>query len=174
MLIPSHIVASEILARALNLSGTNYLLAHLFGWGIDIDHIFTQFRYFWEDVKASIRRNKRRQLLGKFLPHKWILFLDRFNKKRSEITEPRSWIQEPMGIILILILSILIRNYIPVLFLFIHFLMDSIMRFTKYPFSPITKRLKFKGWIPTNTSAEYIISGFLLAGLIIWRLIMDF
>lgn len=174
MLIPSHIVVTELVARSLHLSGTNYLLAHFFGWGIDIDHIFTQFRYFWEDIKIGIRRSKRRQLLAKFLPHKWLYFLDRFNKKRSKITEPRSWFQEPMGILLILVLSVIIRNYIPVLFVFIHLLMDYVMRFTKYPFSPITKRIKFKGWIPTNTYAEYIISGFAMAILIVWRLVTGF
>jgi len=174
MLIPSHIAVTEILCRVLNLSGTNYLLAHLFGWGVDIDHIFTQFRHFVQEIKEGIKKSKRRQILEKFFPHRWILFLDRFVKRRSEVAEPRSWIQEPMGIILILVLSVIIRNYVPVLFLFIHFLMDSIMRFTKYPFSPITKRLKFKGWIPTNSSAEYIIGGFLLAILIIWRLVTGF
>ncbi|MFH1367435.1 MAG: hypothetical protein ABIH38_05670 [Patescibacteria group bacterium] len=174
MLIPSHIAVTEIIARALNLGGTNYLLAHLFGWGIDIDHIVTQFRHFIVELKLSYKRWKRRQWLEKFLPHRILIFLDRFNKQRSAVTEPRSWIQEPMGIILILVLSILIRNYIPVLFLFIHFLMDSIMSFTKYPFSPITKRLKYKGWIPTNTYIEYILSSFVLIILIIWRLMTRF
>lgn len=174
MMAPSHIAATEILARALNLSGTNYLLAHFFGWGIDIDHIVTQFRFFIEEIRISYKSWKRRHWLKKYLPHRLVLFLDRFNKKRSELAEPRSWIQEPMGIILILVLSVIIRNYIPVLFLFVHFLMDSLMRFNKYPFSPITKRLKFKGWIPTNTSTEYIISGFILIILIVWRLVTGF
>lgn len=174
MLIPSHIAATEILARGLNLSGTNYFLAHLFGWGIDIDHVVTQFRYFVEELKISYKRWKKRHILEKFLPHRLVIFLDRFNKKRSELAEPRSWIQEPMGIFLILILSVIINNYIPVVFLFIHFLMDAVMRFNKYPLSPFTKRLKFQGWLPNTTYAEYLISGVMLIGLIVWRLMTGF
>ena len=174
MLIPSHIAVTEILARNLNLNGKNYLLAHFFGWGIDIDHVVTQFRHFVEELKLSYKRWRRRQWLEKFLPHKVIIFLDRFNKQRSAIAEPRSWIQEPMGIFLILVLSIIIHNYIPVLFLFIHFLMDAVMRFNKYPLAPFTRKLKFRGWIPNTTYIEYLISGLALIGLIFWRLMTGF
>jgi len=174
MLIPSHIAATEILCRLLKIKGTDYFLAHLFGWGIDIDHIVTQFKYFVEELKRSYRRWKRRRSLEKFLPHRLVIFLDKFNKKRSAVAEPRSWIQEPMGIVLILLLSIIINNYVPVLFLFVHFLMDAVMRFNKYPLAPFTKKLRFKGWLPNTTYAEYIISSFVLFALIIWRLVTGF
>ncbi|MDZ7798526.1 MAG: hypothetical protein U5L76_02815 [Patescibacteria group bacterium] len=171
MLITSHIAVTEILCRILKLSGSDYLLAHLFGWGIDIDHIVTQLKYFIEDIKLSYHHWKKRHWLEKFLPHRLVIFLDKFNKKRSAISEPRSWIQEPTGILLILGLSLIINNYIPVLFLFIHFLMDAVMRFNKYPLAPFTKKLKFKGWLPNTSYTEYMISSLILAFLIIWRLI---
>jgi len=171
MLVTTHIAATEILCRFLKLSGSDYLLAHLFGWGIDIDHIITQFKFFIEDLKISYKHWKRRHWLEKLLPHRLVIFLDRFNKKRSAISEPRSWIQEPSGIILILALSLIINNYVPVLFLFIHFLMDLIMSGHKYPLAPFSRKLKFKGFIPMCSYAEYIIGGTILAFLIIWRLV---
>ncbi len=174
MLIPSHIVATELLARALNLNGTNYLLAHLFGWGIDFDHVVTQFKYFVEELKASYKRWKKRHIIKKFLPHRLIIFLDRFNKERSAISEPRSWIQDPVGILFILILSIVINNYIPIVFLFVHFLMDLIMSGHKYPLAPFSNKLKFKGWLPMCTRVEYIIGGVFSFFLIIWRMITGF
>lgn len=172
--MPSHIIATELVCRALGLSGTNYLLAHFFGWGVDVDHIINQFSLFIEEVKSAYINWKKRHFLKKFIPYRILVFIDRFSKKADIVGETRSWIQEPTGILFVLVLSIIIKNYIPVLFLFIHFLMDSLMRFNKYPLAPFTKKLKFKGWIPTNTYAEYIIGGFVMAILIIWRLVAGF
>lgn len=174
MIITSHIAVTELVARAFGLSGTDYLLAHFFGWGIDIDHLVTQFRHFVQEVKEAYQRWKRRKWLEKWLPYRLVIFLDRFNKKRSAITEPRSFIQEPMGVVLIFMLSAIINNFVPVVFLFIHFLMDAVMKFNKYPLAPLTKRLRFKGPVPDNTVLEYFFSSLLLIVCIVWRLLSGF
>ena len=174
MLATTHIAFTEILARLLGLHGSTYFLAHLFGWGVDIDHLLFHLKDFRKNFSDYLNRKKHTRFWRKYMPHSIIIFLDRHIKQLSSYKVPRSFIQEPFGIALTLVLSVFIRNYVPVVFLFMHFLLDSIMKFNKYPLAPFTKRLKYSGFFKTNTQKEYILSGFLLLILIIWRMFTGF
>ena len=139
MIISSHFLVTFYLSKIMGLSGIDLILAFLFGVFIDIDHFFTIMR---------ITKNPKKIIK--------ILF---YNPDKLRLRTP---IQEPVSLILILPFSLVIRNYIPLLFWSIHILMDYLCTYEKRPFYPISKYTVKIGLIKNGTKTEWIISTLLL------------
>jgi flagellar biosynthesis protein FlhB len=148
----SHYAVTEIVSRSLGLSGWQLILAYIFGVLVDLDHFLIK----------GVRQN---------LGH---IFKSGFNKTFPRGFYNKTFIQEPIFIIILWIFGIFIHNFIPAIFLSIHWLMDSLCRFEKRPLAPFSKKLSFRGFLEFNTRIEYIISVIVALTLLIWRLITGF
>src|SRR5881392_3029851 len=117
MTIVTHVLATTLGVRALKLTGSDAVLAYVFGCGVDIDHAIKAPFY----LKAI---GPRRQL-----GYYW-----------------RSSLQEPVALLWIVPLCFLLGTWVPVLFFLIHVAMDYSVSFEKmpwYPYSPVVTR----GWL---------------------------
>ena len=118
MTIFTHILATTAGVQALGLTGEQAVLAYAFGVAIDIDHV----------VKAPFYL-KFAGLKEKKMGYYW-----------------RSSLQEPVGFLWIIPLSIYLGTFVPVLFYAIHLAMDYSVSFEKMPFYPYSTWVT-RGWL---------------------------
>lgn len=111
MTIVSHALATTLGVRLLKLTGSDAVLAYVFGVGVDIDHA----------IKAPfyLRTIGRRRELGYY----W-----------------RTSLQEPVALLWIVPLCFFLGTWVPALFFLIHLAMDYSVGYEKmpwYPYSPL-------------------------------------
>jgi hypothetical protein len=107
----THVLATSLGVRVLKLSGSDVLLAYIFGIGVDIDHAF----------KAPFYHRS-------------------FGWKRVMGYYWRTSLQEPVALLWIVPLCFFLGTWIPALFFLIHIAMDYSVSFEKmpwYPYSPV-------------------------------------
>ena len=141
MLITSHLVVTLSLGAALSLGKPELFVALISGVGIDLDHILVNKKWI-QDIKDIIK-----------------------GKQPTRGINQHSWLQEVLvGGIVATLVGIIISNiwieirwWILPLFLFIHILMDAIMKFNHWPFVPFSK-YKYSGWLTSGTKIELVLS----------------
>jgi hypothetical protein len=107
----THVLAPSLGVRVLKLTGSDAVLAYVFGIGLDIDHAFKAPFY--------LRSVGLKRKLGYY----W-----------------RTSLQEPVALLWIVPLCFFLGTWIPVLFFLIHVAMDYGVSFEKmpwYPYSPL-------------------------------------
>ena len=110
MTIVTHVLATTLGVRVLKLTGSDVLLAYIFGVGVDIDHAI-KLPFFW---KAGLRKERG---------YYW-----------------RTSLQEPVALLWILPLCLFLGTWVPALFFLIHLAMDYSVGYEKmpwYPYSPL-------------------------------------
>jgi len=108
--IVTHVLATTLGVRVLKLTGSDVLLAYIFGVGVDIDHAI-KLPFFW---KAGLRKERG---------YYW-----------------RTSLQEPVALLWILPLCLFLGTWVPALFFLIHLAMDYSVGYEKmpwYPYSPL-------------------------------------
>jgi hypothetical protein len=120
MTIFTHILVTTAGVQALGLHGEQAALAFAFGVAIDIDHV----------VKAPFYL-KFAGLKEKKMGYYW-----------------RSSLQEPVGFLWIIPLSLYLGTFVPVLFYAMHLAMDYSVSFEKMPFYPYSNWVT-RGWLLT-------------------------
>ena len=135
-----------------NLSPWIVFLCYLLGVFIDLDHLIFHPKKSWLATKKFLSGGAKAER-GKYYLH--------------------SYLQEPCFGVVILIITLLIFwriksgvIFLPVIALWLHILMDSIMKFDNLLLWPFSHR-KFKGFLPSNSRFEYIIS-LILSALILY------
>lgn len=148
MLFFSHFVITTVillLAKRLgaDLSFTVIFFVYLLGILIDLDHIIIYPKKSWLAAKEFLSDSKNAER-GKYYLH--------------------SYLQEPWFGVVILIFTFFIFLrvqsgviFLPAIALWLHILMDSIMKFDNLLLWPFSHR-KFKGFLPSNSRLEYIVS----------------
>lgn len=147
MTVMSHILATYFLGKLLKLKNKkDWFLAFLFGVGIDFldtPHLLASFKVF-------------------FLGQAWFGIGGQYYL--------RSFIQEPVSLIWVIIIGLLLKSSIPAIFFSLHVAMDYICLYEKRPFWPFFIYSTRWGLIPSGTFLEFIISlGLLLILLYIKR-----
>ena len=110
MTIVTHALATTLGVRVLKLTGSDAVLAYVFGVGVDIDHAI-KLPFFW---KAGLR--KERGYYG------------------------RTSLQEPVALLWIVPLCFFLGTWVPALFFLVHLAMDYGVGYEKmpwYPYSPL-------------------------------------
>jgi len=110
MTIVTHALATTLGVRVLKLSGSDAVLAYVFGVGVDIDHAI-KLPFFW---RAGLRKERG---------YYW-----------------RTSLQEPVALLWIVPLCFFLGTWVPVLFFLIHLAMDYSVGYEKmpwYPYSPL-------------------------------------
>jgi len=108
--IVTHALATTLGVRVLKLTGSDVLLAYIFGVGVDIDHAI-KLPFFW---KAGLRKERG---------YYW-----------------RTSLQEPVALLWIVPLCLFLGTWVPALFFLIHLAMDYSVGYEKmpwYPYSPL-------------------------------------
>jgi hypothetical protein len=108
MTIVTHALATTLGVRLLKLTGSDAVLAYVFGVGVDIDHAI-KAPFFW---KAGLRRERG---------YYW-----------------RTSLQEPVALLWIVPLCFFLGTWVPVLFFLIHLAMDYSVGYEKMPWYPYT------------------------------------
>ena len=106
MTIVTHVLATTLGVRALKLTGSDAVLAYVFGVGVDVDHAIKAPFY----LRAGFRKEKG---------YYW-----------------RTSLQEPVALLWIIPLCFFLGTLVPILFFTIHVAMDYSVRFEKMPFYP--------------------------------------
>ncbi len=117
MTIITHILVTTVGVQALHLTGKERILAYVFGCAVDIDHVI-KAPYYYRAIGLKDKRG-----------YYW-----------------RSSLQEPVALLWVIPLSILLRTYVPVLFLAIHMALDYSVRYEKMPFFPYSWWIT-RGWL---------------------------
>jgi len=110
MTIVSHALATTLGVRVLKLTGSDAVLAYVFGVGVDIDHAI-KLPFFW---RAGLRKERG---------YYW-----------------RTSLQEPIALLWIVPLCFFLGTWVPALFFLIHLAMDYSVGYEKmpwYPYSPL-------------------------------------
>jgi len=110
MTIVTHALATTLGVRVSKLTGSDVLLAYIFGVGVDIDHAI-KLPFFW---KAGLRKERG---------YYW-----------------RTSLQEPVALLWIVPLCLFLGTWVPALFFLIHLAMDYSVGYEKmpwYPYSPL-------------------------------------
>ncbi len=110
MTIVTHALATTLGVRVLKLTGSDAVLAYVFGVGVDIDHAI-KLPFFW---KAGLRKERG---------YYW-----------------RTSLQEPVALLWIVPLCFFLGTWVPVLFFLVHLAMDYGVGYEKmpwYPYSPL-------------------------------------
>jgi len=110
MTIVTHALATTLGVRVLKLSGSDAVLAYVFGVGVDIDHAI-KLPFFW---RAGLRKERG---------YYW-----------------RTSLQEPVALLWIVPLCFFLGTWVPALFFLIHLAMDYSVGYEKmpwYPYSPL-------------------------------------
>ncbi|KKQ93650.1 MAG: hypothetical protein UT66_C0027G0011 [candidate division CPR2 bacterium GW2011_GWC1_39_9] len=130
MLIPTHLFVTTCVAFELHLTGTELITAYIFGVLIDLDHL----------TKIKRLREKDFWLAkGKFCDH--------------------TWLHEPLGLIVVILISIIIQSKIPVIFYSIHFFMDHfLLKAKSMPFLPFRQKVYSWGFIPSGSKVEWFLA----------------
>lgn len=137
MLLPTHFIITSIIATAMQLKGTELLLAFLFGVLIDFDHLasFSRLKYYFSAETKKIA---------------W---------KMNAYKKTHTIIHEPVFILAVWIFSYLARNYIPIIFWSLHVFLDHVViRCERQPFVPFPPQKITYGIIPSGTKEEWLIS----------------
>jgi hypothetical protein len=108
MTIVTHALATTLGVRLLKLTGSDAVLAYVFGVGVDIDHAI-KAPFFW---KAGLRKERG---------YYW-----------------RTSLQEPVALLWIVPLCFFLGTWVPVLFFLIHLAMDYSVGYEKMPWYPYT------------------------------------
>ncbi len=151
MLITSHFAATTaILVGAeyfgLNVDAKIIAASYVLGVGIDLDHIV----FHWKDSIERVKEYKN----------------DRKNFQLGK-TDLHSFIQEPIAVIVALLITIgvfafsgKLAIFVPFLCYFVHVAMDSLIDFPNYIFWPFSKKA-YKGPLKQNITAEALIGSVL-------------
>jgi hypothetical protein len=110
MTIVSHALATTLGVRVLKLTGSDAVLAYVFGVGVDIDHAI-KLPFFW---RAGLRKERG---------YYW-----------------RTSLQEPVALLWIVPLCFFLGTWVPAVFFLIHLAMDYSVGYEKmpwYPYSPL-------------------------------------
>jgi len=110
MTIVTHALATTLGVRVLKLTGSDAVLAYVFGVGVDIDHAI-KLPFYW---RAGLRKEKG---------YYW-----------------RTSLQEPVALLWIIPLCFFLGTWVPALFFLIHLAMDYSVGYEKmpwYPYSPL-------------------------------------
>jgi hypothetical protein len=110
MTIVTHALATTLGVRVLKLTGSDAVLAFVFGVGVDIDHAI-KLPFYW---RAGLRKEKG---------YYW-----------------RTSLQEPVALLWIIPLCFFLGTWVPALFFLIHLAMDYSVGYEKmpwYPYSPV-------------------------------------
>ncbi len=110
MTIVTHALATTLGVRVLKLSGSDAVLAYVFGVGVDVDHAI-KLPFFW---KAGLRKERG---------YYW-----------------RTSLQEPVALLWIVPLCFFLGTWVPALFFLVHLAMDYSVGYEKmpwYPYSPL-------------------------------------
>ena len=110
MTIVTHALATTLGVRVLKLTGSDAVLAYVFGVGVDIDHAI-KLPFFW---KAGLRKERG---------YYW-----------------RTSLQEPVALLWIVPLCFFLGTWVPALFFLVHLAMDYSVGYEKmpwYPYSPL-------------------------------------
>ena len=110
MTIVTHALATTLGVRVLKLTGSDAVLAYVFGVGVDIDHAI-KLPFYW---RAGLRKERG---------YYW-----------------RTSLQEPVALLWIVPLCLFLGTWVPVLFFLIHLAMDYGVGYEKmpwYPYSPL-------------------------------------
>jgi hypothetical protein len=110
MTIVTHALATTLGVRVLKLTGSDAVLAYVFGVGVDIDHAI-KLPFFW---RAGLRKERG---------YYW-----------------RTSLQEPVALLWIVPLCFFLGTWVPALFFLIHLAMDYSVGYEKmpwYPYSPL-------------------------------------
>jgi hypothetical protein len=110
MTIVTHALATTLGVRVFKLTGTDAVLAYVFGVGVDIDHAI-KAPFYW---KAGFKRE---------LGYYW-----------------RTSLQEPVALLWIIPLCVFLGTWVPALFFLIHLAMDYAVGYEKmpwFPYSPV-------------------------------------
>lgn len=110
MTIVTHALATTLGVRVLKLTGSDTVLAYVFGVGVDIDHAI-KLPFYW---KAGLRKERG---------YYW-----------------RTSLQEPVALLWIVPLCLFLGTWVPVLFFLIHLAMDYSVGYEKmpwYPYAPL-------------------------------------
>jgi hypothetical protein len=110
MTIVTHALATTLGVRVLKLTGSDAVLAYVFGVGVDIDHVI-KAPFYW---RAGLRKERG---------YYW-----------------RTSLQEPVALLWIIPLCFFLGTWVPVLFFLIHLAMDYSVGYEKmpwYPYSPL-------------------------------------
>ena len=142
MLITSHLVVTIFLAKQLLLSESEFIMALGAGVLVDADHFFVN-RKWVSDIKN---------------------FLTQGVITHGEIKQ-HSWFQEVLfGMTVAILVGLIVSNFSPTirwwivpLFLGLHILLDSVMRYEHEPFIPFSK-WNYHGWMRSGTLIELLFS----------------
>lgn len=110
MTIVTHVLATTLGVRVLKLTGSDAVLAYVFGVGVDIDHVI-KAPFYW---RAGLRKERG---------YYW-----------------RTSLQEPVALLWIIPLCFFLGTWVPALFFLIHLAMDYSVGYEKmpwYPYSPL-------------------------------------
>lgn len=106
MTIVTHALATTLGARLFKLTGSDVVLAYVFGVGVDIDHAIKAPFFF----KAGYRKERG---------YYW-----------------RTSLQEPVALLWIIPLCFFLGTWVPALFFLIHLAMDYAVGYEKMPWFP--------------------------------------
>ena len=110
MTIVTHALATTLGVRVLKLTGSDAVLAYVFGVGVDIDHVI-KLPFYW---RAGLRKERG---------YYW-----------------RTSLQEPVALLWIIPLCFFLGTWVPALFFLTHLAMDYSVGYEKmpwYPYSPL-------------------------------------
>lgn len=141
MLIQSHFIATTLMANALSLNQKELVLAYIFGVMIDFDHLL------WSENRKEM-----------FYKGAW--------RGRSE-NNLHTIVHEPIFGIVVFLISILFSSFIPLIFWFLHILLDTLVISHKQPLRPFKSKTYKYGILPAATRLEWITSS---AGVVILAL----
>lgn len=108
MTIVTHALATTLGVRLFKLTGSDAVLAYVFGVGVDIDHAIKAPFFF----KAGYKRERG---------YYW-----------------RTSLQEPVALLWIIPLCFFLGTWVPALFFLIHLAMDYAVGYEKMPWFPYT------------------------------------
>ena len=106
MTIVTHALATTLGVRVLKLTGSDAVLAYVFGVGVDIDHAI-KLPFYW---RAGLRKERG---------YYW-----------------RTSLQEPVALLWIVPLCFFLGTWVPALFFLIHLAMDYSVGYEKMPWFP--------------------------------------
>lgn len=130
MTIVTHALATTLGVRVFKLTGSDAVLAYLFGVGVDIDHVIKMPFFF----KAGYKRERG---------YYW-----------------RTSLQEPVALLWIIPLCFFLGTWVPALFFLIHLAMDYAVGYEKmpwFPYSPAVTQGYLVGVSDTTKEAILIV-----------------
>ena len=134
MTIATHVVATWVGIKAMNLHGRDAVLAWIFGIGQDLDHLVKLPFY----LRAVGLKNKK--------GYYW-----------------RSSLQEPVALLWIVPICLFFQTPVPAIFFSIHLALDYSVGFEKMPFYPYSPHIT-RGWLTRFPDAAKEIAALAVLG----------